>query len=62
MGKTYWLLASRVADPFHFGSDPAIFVSDLHNCNKKLFYTYFFLKLHFYHFSKISSHKEVTKQ
>ncbi len=44
------------ADP-----DPAIFVSDLLDVNKKLFFAYYFLKVQ-YHFSKIKSHKEVTKQ
>jgi hypothetical protein len=36
------------ADP-----DPAIFVSDL--------FAYFILKVHLHHFSKIKSHKKVTK-
>jgi hypothetical protein len=44
------------ADP-----DPAIFVSDLQDINKK-FFAYYFLKVHLNHFSKIKSHKEVTKQ
>jgi hypothetical protein len=38
------------------GGDPAIFVSVLQDVNKKL------LKVHLHHFSKIKSHKEVTKQ
>jgi hypothetical protein len=43
--------------------DPAIFVSDLQDINKKLlFFTYYFLKVYLHHFSKIKSHKEVTKQ
>jgi hypothetical protein len=36
--------------------DPAIFVIDLQDANKKL------LKVHLHHFSKIKSPKEVTKQ
>jgi hypothetical protein len=47
------------ADP-----DPAIFVSDLLDVNKKLegFFAYNLLKVHLHHNSKIKSHKEVTKQ
>ncbi len=45
------------ADP-----DSVIFVSDLPAVNKKLFFIYYFLKIHLHHFSKIKSHKEVTKQ
>ncbi len=50
------------ADP-----DPAIFVNDLQDVNKKLlfFSKYFCLLLFestFHHFSKTKSHKEVTKQ
>jgi hypothetical protein len=48
------------------GADPAVFVSHLQDINKKLFFSKFFaynfLNVHFYHFSKIKSHKEVTKQ
>jgi hypothetical protein len=45
--------------------DPAIFVIDLQDANKKLilflsFSAYYFLKVH--HFSKIKSQTEVTKQ
>ncbi len=45
--------------------DPAIFVIDLQDANKKLFFplsfsAYFFLKLHSHLFSKIKSQKEVT--
>jgi hypothetical protein len=43
------------ADP-----DPAIFVSDLQDVNK--FFAYYILKVHFHHFSKIKSPKEVKKQ
>jgi hypothetical protein len=48
------------ADP-----DPAIFVIDLQDANKKMslkqkFPTYYFLKVHLHHFSKIKSPKEVT--
>ncbi len=51
------------ADP-----DPDIFVSDLHDVTKKLFFfsprffAYYFLKVHLHNFSKIKSNKEVTKQ
>jgi hypothetical protein len=42
---------------------PAFFVSDLQDVNKKKsFFAYYFLKVHLHHFSKINSHKEVTKQ
>ncbi len=43
-------------------ADPAIFVIDLQDANKKLilkkFSAYYFLKVHFHHFSKIKSPKE----
>ncbi len=39
--------------------DPTIYVRDLQDINK--FFAYYFL-LHFHHFSRIKSHKEVTKQ
>jgi hypothetical protein len=46
--------------------DPAIFIIDLQDANKKLikksFPTYYFLKVHYHHLSKIKSPKEVTKQ
>ncbi len=49
--------------------DPAIFVIDLQDANKKLifvkklsFSAYYFMKVHLHHFSKIKSPKEVTKQ
>jgi hypothetical protein len=48
--------------------EPAIFVIDLQDANKKLvflkkgFCAYYFLKIHLHHFSKIKSPKEVTKQ
>jgi hypothetical protein len=42
--------------------DPAIFVINLQDANKKLFSAYYFLKVHLHHFSKIKSQKEVTKQ
>jgi hypothetical protein len=50
------------ADP-----DPAIFVIDLQDANKKLIKkkknsAYYFLNVHLLHFSKIKSPKEVTKQ
>jgi hypothetical protein len=47
--------------------DPAFFVIDLQETNKKLIFllsfpAYFFLKVHLHYFSKIKSPKEVTKQ
>jgi hypothetical protein len=48
--------------------DPAIFVIDLQDANKKLIVikilgtAYFFLTVHLHHFSKIKSQNEVTKQ
>ncbi len=73
--------STSVADPWHFwygsGSadpclwvidpDPAIFIKDLQDANKKLIFSqifpaYFFLKVHLHHFSKIKtkrSHKTV---
>jgi hypothetical protein len=45
--------------------DPAIFVIDLQDANKKLILksssAFYFLKVHLRHFSKIKSQKEVTK-
>ena len=44
--------------------DPAIFVIDLQDANKKIFFLilffsdYYFLKVHLHHFSKIKSQKE----
>jgi hypothetical protein len=40
--------------------DPAIFVNDFQDANKKLIYS--FWKVHLNNFSKIKSQKEVTKQ
>jgi hypothetical protein len=59
-GKNYLLLVASVVDPWHFGTDPdpAIFVCDLQDDSKNFFY---FLKQRLHHFSKIKSHKEVTK-
>jgi hypothetical protein len=47
------------ADP-----DPAIFVTDLQDANKRLILKkdFYFLKVLLHHFSKIKSPKEVTKQ
>jgi hypothetical protein len=46
------------ADP-----DPATFVIDLQDANKKLIFSaYYFLNVHLHHLSKIKSPKEVTKQ
>ncbi len=43
--------------------DPAIFISDLQDVNKKNVLTVFcLLKLHLHHFSKIKSHKVVAKK
>jgi hypothetical protein len=46
--------------------DPAIFISDLQDVNKKIFFlslfAYFFWKVHLHHFLKLKSHKEFTKQ
>jgi hypothetical protein len=43
--------------------DPAIFVLDLQDANKKLFKKkIFFLKVNLNNFSKIKSQKEVTEQ
>jgi hypothetical protein len=41
--------------------DPAIFVLERQDANKKLFSAYYFFKVHLHHFLKIKSHKEVTK-
>jgi hypothetical protein len=44
--------------------DPAIFVIDLQEANKKLIeksFSAYFLKVHLHNFSKIKSRKEVTK-
>jgi hypothetical protein len=46
--------------------DPAIFVIDLQNANKKLietksFSAYYFLNVHLHYFSKTKSSKEVAK-
>ncbi len=52
----YWIM-----DP-----DPAIVFGDLQNVNKicffQIFVAFYFLKVHLHRFSKIKSHKEVTKQ
>ncbi len=67
---------TSVADPWHFcimdlnadsDPDPAIFIIDLPEANKKKFFeqsfsTYYFLKVHLHHLSKIKSQIEVTKQ
>jgi len=48
--------------------DPAIFVIDLQEGNKKQiffnvnFYAYYFLKVHLHDFYKLKSQKEVSKQ
>jgi hypothetical protein len=51
-------------DP-HLDPDPAIFIIDLQDTNKKLikkksFPAYYFLKVHLHNFSKIKSQKKVT--
>jgi hypothetical protein len=64
---TFWYgSGSRSADPclslMDPDSDPASFVIDLQDVNKKLikknFSAYYFLKVHLNHFSKIKSLKE----
>jgi hypothetical protein len=46
--------------------DPAIFIIDLQDANKKLilkiFSAYYFLQVHLHHFSKIKSPKKDTTQ
>jgi hypothetical protein len=47
--------------------DPAIFIIDLQDANKKINFffslpAYYFLKVLLHHFSKIKNQKEVTKQ
>jgi hypothetical protein len=43
--------------------DPAIFVLELQDVIKKLFFSvYYFLKVHSHHFSKIKSREKVTKK
>jgi hypothetical protein len=46
--------------------DPALFVSELQDANKKLFFSpffaYYFWKVHLRHSLKIKSHTEVTKK
>jgi hypothetical protein len=48
------------------GPDPAIFVIDLQDANKKKqkksFSAYYFLKVHIHYFLKTKSQKEVAKQ
>ncbi len=44
--------------------DPAFFVSDLQDVNKKYFFSskfFYFLKVHLHHFSKIKSHKQKSQ-
>jgi hypothetical protein len=58
---------SSVSDQWHFGTDPDPFVNVyIRDANKKLFFpiflAYYYLKVHFNHYSKLKSHKEVTKQ
>jgi hypothetical protein len=58
---------SGSADPclYLIDPDPAIFVIDLQDANKKLikksFPAYYFLKVYLHNFSKIKSHKESQK-
>jgi hypothetical protein len=68
---TFWYGSeSGYADPYlrltDSDPDPGILVSDLQDDNSKLFFVlsfvaYYFLKLHLHNYSKIKSHKEVTK-
>jgi hypothetical protein len=65
----FWY-GSGFADPYLLLMDPdvnpAFFVSDLQDVNNYFFlskfFAYYFLKVHLRHFSRIKSHKEVTKQ
>ncbi len=65
---TFWC-RSGSADPclwlMNPDPDPAIFIIDLQDANKKVFKknlsAFYLLKLHLHHFSKIKSQKEVTK-
>ncbi len=50
---TAGMSAASVVDPWHFGTDPQIWVLS--------FSAYYFLKEQLYHFSMIKSHEEVTK-
>jgi hypothetical protein len=66
--QTFVLKSSAVDPclwPMNPDPDPAIFVLDLQDANKKLFFKKFLslllLKVHLYNFSKVKSHKEVTK-
>jgi hypothetical protein len=45
----------------HPDPDPALFVTDLQDADKS-FFSYYFLKEHLHHSSKIKSHKEVPKK
>ncbi len=61
---TFWY-GSGSADPLLWlkDHDPAIFISDLPDGNKKSYFAYYFLKLDLmYIIFKMKSHKEVTKQ
>jgi hypothetical protein len=72
MDSQHWFLSLvkvEVGGTIGSGSspDPAIFVIDLQDANKKLIFlkslsAYYFLNVHLHHFSKIESLKEVTKQ
>jgi hypothetical protein len=55
---TFWYGSLPLTD-LDPAPDPAIFVSDIQDGK---FFAYYFLKLHLHHFSKIKSHKEVTKR
>jgi hypothetical protein len=64
---TYWCgSGSGSADPClglmdpDADPDPALFVIDFQDVNKKQMY--YFLKVHLHHFSNIKSQKKVTKQ
>ncbi len=62
---TFWTFGSGILDPaLAPAPDPAIFVIDLQDVNKELFFlsfsAYHFLRVYLHHFSKIKSHKEVT--
>ncbi len=57
-------IRNRGSIPLTSGSGACYFVCDLQDVNKKLFkfFSFYFLKIHFHNCSKITSHKEVTKQ
>ncbi len=58
LGSVYlWL-----TDPDLATDHDALFVSDLQDAPKKVFFTFYFLKIHLHHSSQKKSHKKITKQ